>query len=542
MLPRRIELVGFTRYDRVVVELPATGITLVTGGNGEGKSSLVNAVAWATWGRTLRGNDPWRPDEPCAVQVDASGVVVRREHTGKRTSLTWHRPGEDAVTYETTTKAQAALDAVVGSFDLWRRTRVFTSADAWAFAAATDAQRKGLLEVLLGLDMFDTALNACRDDLRAALDVERRAQQRRAEVGGRFAGAREHLAQLERSRPVEAVHTDDDAATLSRVEAAITGLTEDIATLTAEQGAVTTALSRVRAARAHAQRVVAGVADPVCASCGQPVGAEHAARVRADAAAEVAAADVDEAEASARASALKAELQGAHDDLKSLRAARDAVLKRQAAHAQAVATRAAFDDLLTKARADVTALDAAAHVADEAVVAASERVADLRATEQVLGLRGVRAQVLEGALYAVQTAANVWLTRFAGEGVELRLHSSKALKGGGVSDTIDIELMGYGGHEGFAGASEGERRRVNVALMLALAEVLRARAGDDAGTLWFDEVFDVLDPQGVEAVAAALREVAADRPVVVITFNDDLIARLGADVRLHVHGGRITRT
>lgn len=542
MLVRRIELAGFTRYDTAVVELPATGITLVTGGNGEGKSSLLNAVSWATWGRTLRGNDPWRPDATCAVQVDGPAVTVRREHTGKRTGLTWHRPGEGAATYETTTKAQAALDAVVGSFDLWRRTRVFTSADAWAFAAATDAQRKGLLETLLGLDMFDTALTACRDDLRRELTAQQRAEQRRAELRGKLNAAREHAAALERSQPVDADDDGDTYTRLQRVDAALEGLVEDIAELAGAVAAATNAVTRARTLKAHAQHVVAGVADPVCRTCGQPVSDEHAARARADAAAEGAAAEADEARALTDLSRLKAEGAAAEADQRKLRAERDTLMKRQAARAQREQNRAAFASLLTNARAAVTDLEGLTDAAERAAAVVTERVDDLRAVEQVLGLRGVRAQVLEGALHAVQTAANVWMARFAGEGVELRLHSSKALKGGGVSDTIDIELLGYGGHEGFAGASEGERRRVNVALMLALAEVLRARAGDDAGTLWFDEVFDVLDPAGVEAVCAALREVAADRPVVVITFNDDMIARLAADVRLHVHGGRITRT
>lgn len=544
MLCRRIELHGFMRHDRAVVELPARGVVLVTGDNGAGKSSLVESVAWALWGRTLRGANPWRGGQGapiCVVAVDGPAVQVRRERGGRRSTLAWNRPGDAPAEYETATKAQAALDAVVGTFDMWRRTHVFTSADAWAFTSATDAQRKVMLEALLGLDMFDIALERCRTDLRDAVVTAQRAENDIARIRGALQTAQGQAASLRGAQPGDAGDIDAVNRELRRLDAALEAAAIDSEALSSAQRAAEADAAAVSRAQAEARRVVAGVDRPTCDACGQQVQPEHADRVRAEQRAKIAAAVEAAKDANDRLRAVAAE-RTAHDaDVQRMRARRDALLRQQATHAAAQRQRDTWAGLLRDADAQVAKLtaeeaDAAARVAD-----LRARVADLRTAEQVLGLRGVRAQVLDGALYAVQQVANVWLTRFAGEGVELKLHSRTALKGGGTADTIAVEVVGFGDVEGYAGASAGERRRVDVALMLALAEVMRARAGAEAGTLWFDEVFDVLDATGVDAVCAALREVAAERPVVVVTHHAELAARLGADLHLHVIDGRITR-
>ena len=53
-----IRLTGFMSHDDTAVALPDRGLVVLTGDNGAGKSSLIEAVAVALWGKTLRGTDP----------------------------------------------------------------------------------------------------------------------------------------------------------------------------------------------------------------------------------------------------------------------------------------------------------------------------------------------------------------------------------------------------------------------------------------------------------------------------------------------------
>ncbi len=69
----RLWLTDFRCYEHVELTLD-TGCTVVTGSNGQGKTSLLEAVAWLATGRSLRGV----PDR-VLVRTGADEAIVRAE-------------------------------------------------------------------------------------------------------------------------------------------------------------------------------------------------------------------------------------------------------------------------------------------------------------------------------------------------------------------------------------------------------------------------------------------------------------------------------
>jgi DNA repair exonuclease SbcCD ATPase subunit len=65
--------------------------------------------------------------------------------------------------------------------------------------------------------------------------------------------------------------------------------------------------------------------------------------------------------------------------------------------------------------------------------------------------------------------------------------------------------------------SNGERRRLDIALFWARGDLLRAAWNAQSPYEVYDEALDGLDAEGVQAVAQALAARAADRCVVVIS-------------------------
>ena len=129
---------------------------------------------------------------------------------------------------------------------------------------------------------------------------------------------------------------------------------------------------------------------------------------------------------------------------------------------------------------------------------------ELQVAEKVLGMRGVRVKVLGHALAGIEHVANGWLSRMS-SGVKVELKSFTETKTAGINDALSLEIHGVGGGHGYKATSGGERRRVDAALILGLAEVAAAASGGGDGTLWMDEVFDALDVDGCAAVAECLR-------------------------------------
>jgi len=534
---RKLALSNVATHDKTVVALPDKGLICLTGSNGAGKSTLLESVATGLWGETLRGEACWRAGEPGEVTITTDQVQATRKRSKAGTAkLDWSGLHlDDAPIYETSTKAQAALEALIGSYDVWRRTCVLSSLDSAAFSLARDSDRKRLLEEFLGLSMFDVALDACRADRRAAVNKAQSAEMARTEVASQLRFAQSQLKQAIEDQ--QRLLAETGGKNLDELKAEGVRLADLTARAKAD---VEKAAQHVREleragaaeeAKAHAEASrLARIGKDSCPTCGQSV-----TDMRAHLQAEV-------NKAKAAAAAKVAELSGALESAKDAWA--ELAEETTALESKLTAVRADYrvadsqvkqrliaDERRSKAEKTLAEWTAKAEAQAQDEGKSAKEAAHLEAVEQVLGLRGVRAQVLDHALGALEQQANAWLSRMPTEqgALSITLTGSTTQKSGSVVDAISLRVRG----RPYAACSGGERRRVDVSLLLALRELAVAAHGRD-GSLLCDEVFDALDQQGQADVASALREMSADRLVVVITHSPELVAAMRPDQHLHV--------
>lgn len=536
---KRIRLYGFMGHEDTNLELPDVGLIVVTGPNGAGKSSLIEGVAVGGWNKTLRGKPPWMDGTAGGVELETyDGLVIKRTRSaGGKGAL--HVEG--GPTYETATKAQEALDTRLWAFDLWRQACVFSSADADNFTGATDADRKRLLENVLGLACFDPALKSCRDDLRKAEQRLGGHQSRLGQVEAELAAERRRVADAQRS--VETLKVEAlPEGTADRV-GALTDELEELRRKTSELERRAREASTGKGSRVakvdELKRRLDKLAGDVCFTCGQSIGEEVRAKLRTEL-------DVAHAETARAVQAAVAEADAAEAELTKVRTRKDAVAQERTELTTVVSGARRAEAALAEARKTLAAakgsvdglvdqlLDAEAAVGEAQMV-----VDELLAVERVLGTKGVRAHVLGSALGGLEVMANDRLVRIAGEGMSVRISASRPKVDGTAADEVFMEVLGAGGGYGYQASSGGERRGIDVSVMLALAGLAEAAHGVSGGTLFCDEVFDALDAQRRAAVVSLLAEVAQERAVLVITHNEDLAARLPAALRCRVEGGRL---
>jgi len=530
----RMELKGVLKHKDTSLNLPDSGVVLVTGSNGAGKSSFVEAVSMACWGKTLRGSSGWNKAEKKAeVFVRADGYeVTRRNYSSERLEIDLDESQGVLPIYEKKSLTQNTIDSVFGTYEVWRRTAVFSSSDAANFTSATDKERKNLLEALLGLDIFDRS-QALAAERYAKANLELVDAQRdlaKANMEAKYAG--DNLEKAE----VAVAGSRAALAPEGRADAAIVADVEMLENRWEHKLSVLRDLEKKYDVAVREYWRLRDACDATnCPTCGQVT--KHGTIDRSS---------VTEAEAKAAALLEHVQLHKALlqtdttlDEIKELRN------EQIAAHAARCQNKA-IKKLLETAEADLAAAETRLNLAAMAVSAAEythtvakHSVAVATAVQKVMGPKGLRSQVLGRAIAGTEARANYYLSKLAGPEFRLKLSSTKENKTGGVRDELSLEVSGAGGGEGYKGASAGERRRIDVALLFALADVSAAAHGAQPGTLFVDEAFDALDAAGTEAVVELLNEISRDRCVFVITHSEDLAKRLSPVQTVHVHDGRV---
>lgn len=531
---------GFMDVKPMGLALPANGIVVLLGPNGVGKSSVVEAVAVAIWGTTLRGKPAMRTGVAGGATVRADGWEVARSWTKAGVkSVEVLDPDFAPVVFDTPTKAQAWLASTFGPLAAWRRTNVLSSHDAAHFSTATDEERKVLLERVLGIDVFDRAAESVLEDLRVARAVQQTNQSNLTVAVIRVDEA-ERALQRGRVARSEAASSAPSAPTSPRPDLAQSELERKTAAdalrvATAEFARRTAAVEKhardqrdADAAYTKAVQCLNTAKAGKCAMCGQAVGQDLVVELEAAVAARA---------VTGRTLADHVEPQPNVEEVERCRAAVVAI-DEQIKHLQQAnvvwrcydAAQLAWEERKVSASVGVDELDARLRTLtddlanlDDEVAGSSAAVALLEQVQLVLGVRGVRSRVLGEALVGVEAAANAWLSRLFEIPVSLVIRPITENKSGTVSSKISMDVDGVGGGYGYQALSGGQRRRVDAAVLLALSEVASAASGRPPGTIFLDEVFDSLDTQGVESTQRALTELAKDRCVVLITHVEQLV-------------------
>lgn len=543
----RLMLRGFATHNDTTIELPPTGIVLVTGANGSGKSTIIDGVAECLWHETVRDSPLWREKEAGRLVVDAQGVTAVRERAaGGSTSLKWAAGAGAPTVWESMTKAQAQLSLLIGTYEQWRRTHVLCADDGAAFTRAPDSARKAVLEQMLGIEGFEDAASSVHKDRR---ETDKRASTALATLDSAEKQMARAEARIEHAPP----KADVDAARARLADAAASeavmlslaqGLSDNAAVVREACQRAGADDLRARVSMQEYARTAPPTETPACGSCQQPVSAETAARLRAawQPGMEGKRAVAKLAEEGHRSFRIK---------LDAACAASDAAAENYRA-AEAV-TRAAREALNAELEREKTArlwkgvadeyFDASA-VRDESAEAAARaehELAVLHAVEKVLGPNGVRSVLLSDALLWLTDLANEWLTKISlSKPMRVSIEPYMEKQGGGVRNAVTIKVMGAGKGT-YKSCSRGEQRRLDIAILLALSTLSQRVRGVTPGTMFVDEILDAIDDEGAEAVCDALNEMARSRCIVVISHNESVRRALKPAVELRVSNGEVTR-
>jgi exonuclease SbcC len=158
------------------------------------------------------------------------------------------------------------------------------------------------------------------------------------------------------------------------------------------------------------------------------------------------------------------------------------------------------------------------------------------------GKKGLQAMIIESAIPEIEVEANRLLQRMSEGRMNLRLETQRdKVSGSGVIETLDIILADELGARPYELFSGGESFRANLALRIALSNLLARRAGAQLQTLVIDEGFGSQDARSLGLVVETINAIKDDfQLILVISHIEELKDQFGAriDVVKEITGSR----
>ncbi|MCX6037302.1 MAG: AAA family ATPase, partial [Chloroflexi bacterium] len=167
MIPLRLKLSGFLSYrDPVEVDFSGFDLACISGQNGAGKSSLLDAMTWALFGQARKRDESVINLQSAAAEVaftfgyeNNQYRVIRSLARGKTTTLEFQisdggiwRP----LTEHTNRETQARIEQVLRlDYDTFINVSFFLQGRADQFAQQPPTRRKEILGNILGLEIWE---------------------------------------------------------------------------------------------------------------------------------------------------------------------------------------------------------------------------------------------------------------------------------------------------------------------------------------------------------------------------------------------------
>lgn len=138
------------------------------------------------------------------------------------------------------------------------------------------------------------------------------------------------------------------------------------------------------------------------------------------------------------------------------------------------------------------------------------------------GNGGLRSFMLEAEIPEINLRATGYAQQLLGPGATVQLSATTQLKTSDAQrEKLSVTAEIPGCSNTYSGASKGQKRRLDLSLLLAFRDLVAGRSSGAFRQFFADELFDGLDQTGTECVVELLRSIADERdcPVVLVTHN-----------------------
>lgn len=489
--------------------LSDVGLVFVAGANGSGKSSIMDAICWCLFGRAsklLLADDVVNNKEKknCKVAISATykdkKILIRRyrKHAKKGNSVElWINKEKVPQKVD----ISELIKKIVGcSYDQFIRTCFFSQADRRYFTQLTESVQR---EVIAELYDFGVIRKGRKKARMLVMEAAAEAQELNTEYVSSqriVEDSINRIEKLEKKIKVSSNKADIDKKSLilkkQKIESDIASINEALLEIEEQEDSLVTREELVISYEKELNNLVKEItkvssSDPVCSKCGQelPDKSSIVKRLRKQKQ------EISRHLESARASYIKQKksivpsspLISELHDLKKTLASINTELCRAQISLEELSSTLKNEEKTLKNR------ELKRDKAKSALKKSQDHLSYLEFWETGLGSKGLENMALEQALPYFNARVNHYLRQLptckGHISVDYRLEKDR-LK----------SIISYAGSSKYGGASGGEKRRIDIAVSLALSDL----SGFDNNVLMLDEPFEGIESSAYQDVVGLL--------------------------------------
>jgi len=145
--------------------------------------------------------------------------------------------------------------------------------------------------------------------------------------------------------------------------------------------------------------------------------------------------------------------------------------------------------------------------------------------------RGIKSLVLDNVIPFLNTTAAMYSSALMDGRAQIRFNTQRETSKGELRDKFVVEVSNESGSN-YNQSSGGEKRRVDVVVLLTLHDLIARQSGVDTNFQIFDEVVENLDATGTERLLELLRIRSEERGIYVISHDSELASHFDSYIKV----------
>lgn len=141
---------------------------------------------------------------------------------------------------------------------------------------------------------------------------------------------------------------------------------------------------------------------------------------------------------------------------------------------------------------------------------------------EAFGPTGIRSFIVRNIVGCLNNQVNYWLQFLINNKIRVCF-----------DEALEVQISRESGEPfDYKQGSGGEKRRIDLAISLAFADLMRISNNTHNSIIFLDEVVDSLDLDGINGVFALINQLSKNKTVFLITHNPSLLSQLGGVSRI----------